>query len=199
MAMMDLGIGNTIVDVTTDVSPEATAFNQFYDTALSATLSDFDWPFARKRATLAGQAALTNDEWLYSYTYPTDCVAARRVAGIVRNDSSWNYVRFTLRLNATDSAVLLLTDQDQAILIYTMLNVTIGLWPANFVTALCYRLASMMAPSVTSTGGDPFQMSQRMMQFYNLHLHQAQSTSTNEERQDPLPESEFTTVQRFGY
>ena len=198
LSMLHLGIGNTISDVATDTGIEAASFNKFYDLVIPMVLSDFDWPFARKKATLAGQTSLTSDEYLYSYTYPTDCATARRIprGGYYRNDASWSYVPFVLRLNATDSAVLILTDEPTAQLVYTKSVTTISLWPSNFVMAFSYRMASYMAASVTSTGGDPFQMSQRMVQFYNLHLHQAQATVTNEERPDQAPESEFTAIQR---
>src|SRR5688572_11149621 len=96
LALSHLGVGKEIANLETERSQEAVACRRFYDTARDATLRDFSWPFATKIAVLGLIEADPNDEWDYSYRYPSDCLQLRRILSGVRNDTRDSRVPFKL-------------------------------------------------------------------------------------------------------
>lgn len=78
MALSHLSIGKVIASIT-EKSAEARACSAFYDQAKDEVLRDFAWPFATRTVTLALVAPQPTPEWAYSYRYPSDCLAARRL------------------------------------------------------------------------------------------------------------------------
>lgn len=61
-------------------------------------------------------------------------------------------------------------------------------YAADFCMALSYRLASLIAPQLTS--GDKFQRGEKAYQQYQIAIARAQANAGNEEQADQLPESE---------
>ena len=85
-ALSHLGISKEVASVD-ESSAEAKACRRFYDTTIKAVLKDYSWPFASKIATLNLITANPNDEWAYSYRYPSDCLFFRRILSGNRNDT----------------------------------------------------------------------------------------------------------------
>ena len=71
-------VGGRPIESFTEGTKEAIECGRFYAFDRDAVLEDHNWNFARKRLDLA----LTSDEvsgWTYSYAWPTDCLAPRRI------------------------------------------------------------------------------------------------------------------------
>ncbi len=91
--------------------------------------------------------------------------------------------------NNTDSRVLL-TDQADAELVYTDQVNTVALFPAMFVEALAWKLASDLALCVPVKPAVAVEMAKR----YEAELHKAAASQYRQSREDLPPESEFIAV-----
>jgi hypothetical protein len=185
IALGHLGNGKDIQNLTSDQSDEATACRRFFDLARDSTLRDYPWPFATKIADLALVESSPNDEWDYSYRYPTDCLNLRRIRSGQRNDTRDTRASFMVTRDAAGR--LIYSDEATASLEYTMRNEDPSQYPDDFVLAMSFRLAYYIAPRVT--GGDPFNLQERMLKNYEMELTRAVRTNINEEQVDAEPDS----------
>jgi len=190
MAISHLGIGKEIANLETEQSSEASACRRFYDSARKAVLGDIYWSFATKFATLNLIESSPNDEWDYSYRYPTDCLDFRRILSGMRQDTANS--RIIYKLGQDTSGRLIYTDQENAEAEYTVNVEDPGLFTEEFILALSFRLASYIAPRIT--GGDPFKMKEEMLGQYEIELGKAKKKNLNEENLDRIPQSEFITT-----
>jgi hypothetical protein len=187
MALGHLGQGVRIANLTTARTAEANLFRQLYDTIRRATLRDFPWGFAHKIAALGLIETDPNEEWLYSYRQPSDCLRDRKIQSGIRNDNRQSRVSYKTGRDATGA--LIYTDREDAILEYTIDITEVELYPDDFVLALSLRLAMYAAPQIC--GEDPFKMGQRAGQMYKFEIDRAMNTSLNEQQEDQEPESEL--------
>jgi hypothetical protein len=187
LALRHLGISNEIGDLETSAAPEAQACRAFYDTVRDAVLRDFPWPFANRTVELAGQEETPAGDYAYSYVYPSDCVQALRILSGVRSETQSTKVKY--RIANGVSSTLIHTDDSAPILEYTIREEDPTRYPADFVIALSYRLASYLAPSVT--GGDPFDLGARALQRYAMEISQAQARAGNEETSEEQPDASW--------
>ena len=187
MALGHLGVGKEIAALTTENSQEARSCRRFYEMARDSVLEAYPWPFATKRVTLGLIEADPNDEWGYSYTYPSDCVAMRRILSGIRDDSVDTRTPYKIEKNGT--AKVIYTDKEDAILEYTYRNTATEEYSAQFMLCLSLRIAAYIAPSITA--GDPFKVGERALKLYHYELGVARMNAGNEESPDPTqPEAE---------
>ena len=148
-ALAHIGVTTSIASLT-ESSKEARICALFFEPVRDTLLEAFDWGFARKRVALAlSTAEVTN--WEFAYAYPSDCVAARRLAlAGQRNPRADQRLPFEL---ASDGAVrLLLADQEDAELVYTARITDANLFSPGFVELMGYALAAKIAmPMAVST------------------------------------------------
>lgn len=188
MATAHLGTTKRIANVDTEQSQEAKLCRTFYDTARDATLRDFDWPFATKFKNLGLVQELDpNQEWSYSYEYPSDCLKARRVLSGTRNDTRQS--RIPYKIFQQDQTQLVYCDVEDAALEYTVVTTDPLFYPADFILALSYRLSVLISPALTK--GDPFKMKQDLENLYQKEISRAQASSLNEEQPEEEVLSEF--------
>lgn len=190
LALSHLGVGKEIANLETERSPEAAACRRFYDIALETTLRDFPWPFATKIAALPLVDENIHDEWGYSYRYPTDAIHLRRVLSGMRSDTASSRVPY--RLSQDDAGVLIYTDQAQASIEYTLRADNPTIYPPDFVLALSFRLATLIAPRIT--GGDPFKVGDKAQARYEDEINRARASALNEAQIDIQADSEFIRV-----
>jgi hypothetical protein len=91
-----LGISDLFTDVDADDRVEADAINAIYDLDVDYVLRDFPWPWATKYLDLqlidgdsvdAARLSRANNDWVFAYRYPSDCLQARRlVTGLGREN-----------------------------------------------------------------------------------------------------------------
>ena len=178
MAISHLGISKDIANVTTEQSAEAKACRRFLDIARETVLKDYNWPFATKMATLNLVEEDPNDEWAYSYRYPSDCLYARRILSGFRDDT--DLTRIPYKITQDSTGILIYCDTENAILEYTLNTKNVDLFSSDFKFALSYRLAHYIAPRITA--GDPFGLGDKALQKYVLEIQRASANAFNEDK-----------------
>lgn len=188
LAIGHLGIAVAIANVDTERSTEALACRTFYEITRDNTLRDFDWGFARKFAALGLVEEDPNQDWHYSYRYPSDCVLFRKIQSGFRIDTNTNQIPFLQ--SSDDDGRLIFTDTEDAIGVYTAKITDTSIYTTDFIMALSYRLAMYIGPQIT--GGNAFgSMTDRLAKLYDYHLSSARQNAANEEGRDRIAESEF--------
>ena len=105
----------------------------------------------------------------------------------MRNDTRQSRISF--EIGADDDGRLIFTDMEDAECEYTFRNENVSQYPLDFIEALAYRLASLIAPRIA--GGNSVTKRNEMMQLYMLALSKAQKTTAMEMQPDEEPQSEF--------
>lgn len=187
MALAHLGKGNQVANIETERSQEAISLRLFYDIALEATLRSAPWPFATKIQALALIEEDPNNEYSYSYRYPTDCVDLRRILSGARNDSRQS--RVVYKIGQDNAGKVIWTDQEAAEFEYTARADDPSLYPPDFILALSYKLGELSAPALTA--GDPFNLAEGCLMKFRLAISEAKANAFNEEQRDEEVESEF--------
>ena len=187
IALSHLSIGKTVAVLETEKTEEAVTARLFYVLALEATLREFPWPFATRIIALALVAEEPNDEWAFSYRYPTDCLEIRRILSGMRNDTRQS--RTPYRILSDEQGSLVYTDYENAEIEYTVRDISPQFYPPDFVMAFSLYLAHLMAPRLT--GGDQFKLGARALGLYDLEISRAVKNAFNEQQIEEPPESEF--------
>lgn len=187
LAITHLGIGKEIASLDSEKSQEAMACRRVFDTARIATLRDFEWPFATKFAALGLVKADPTCEWSFSYQYPSDCLHFRKILSGKRNDDRQSRVPYRLAYGTSGQEIY--CDLESAEAEYTVDVEDSGRFPEDFVIALSFRIAFMVAPRLTA--GDPFKLGDRARTLYDIEVSRAKATAVNEEQEEEDPDSEF--------
>lgn len=189
LALSNLGVGTEIQELDED-SAEAKACRAFYNTALKRALRDFEWPFATKIVDLSLVEEDPTDEYAYSYRYPSDCLFLRRILSGTRNETRQSAVHY--RVVRDEDGLLLLTDAAEPQAEYTVFSgddEPVPFYPADFVIAFSYLLASYIAPRIITT--DPAKRADTMRNTYLIEASRAMANARMEEQPEEEPESEF--------
>jgi len=202
MALSHVGARSTIESLEEE-SAEAKQCKLWYDFSRKQTLEVFDWNFARKRQVLA----LHNDSapegvWLFRYQYPADCIAARRVenpvisaaGGGVFTSEAFKHVvgvnpdavPYEVEIS-TDQTKSILTDLEDAILVYTFDLTNENLFPAMFIEALSRALASRIAFSLTGKKN----IAEDQFRLFLALINAAEVRNANEQVMKPPRDAEW--------
>lgn len=150
-ALIRIG-AQTIANLDTEQSREAEAARVIFEPELRATLRDFPWAFAtayNSAPTLAGGSDATpiNDDWQYSYRYPTDCVFVRRIVSETRRAFDPDPEKFRVGNDAT-GLVFFANRKDPTIEYTARIPCVVGRSDDLFKDAFAWRLAACLAPSL---------------------------------------------------
>lgn len=182
LALSHLGARSSIESLT-ESSPHAKQANLWYHFAREQALAANDWNFARKRLALAVHADDAPLEWTFRYQYPSDCIAARFVENPL--GAAALPVPYQIEVSDDGTTKSVLTDTDDAVLIYTFDQNLTALFSPFFVLMLSYLLAAYMAFSVTGKRT----LADSMFQLFGLMSLQAPAVEYNEsmqrEQRDP--------------
>lgn len=183
LALGHLGTRTTVQNIDTEASVEAKQGKLFYDQAREQALVDFDWTFARRRLLLAahGNAAPTT-QWAFRYQYPSDCLIVRKIVNPAGEDKTRSPYQIELADNDTVSIV---TDVDDAELIYTSNVETVTLFTPHFTLALSYLLAHYLAAPLTRKQT----MIEKMLITYERTIKLAGAHDGNQEAARPEPDA----------
>lgn len=188
IALSHLGAGG--IDALTERSAEANACQLHYDIARDATLRDFPWNFATKRAVLAALSETPPAPWSYLYALPTDCLLAREIV----NSGGTARIPFSVESNSGGTARVLLSDQSSATLVYTARVTEAALFDPMFVEALSWRLAALICMPITRNR-NIMQMAQTM---YLNAIAQAQRADGNEGQADTPADADWIVARGIG-
>lgn len=182
-----------------DGSVEAGQCATFYDLARTEMLEPGNWAFALKRAALA-QVTNPSTIWAYAYAKPADC---QRVLRILR--PSIAITVFTQDLvvephtDDRDSAPfdiegeVILTNEPDAVLVYTQDVTDSTKFPASFTSALSYLLASYLAGPILK-GNEGVRVGDAMRERALRMADVSATASANASSADNLPQSTILSV-----
>lgn len=174
MALSVIGARSTIESFTED-SSEAQQVDTWYNYSRVQSLEAFNWNFARKRVAMALHDEDAPDvEWLFRYQYPADCVAAREIQNPLGTTA--NAIPFQIEADATGESKSILTNTEDAVLIYTWDLTSTVLFSAFFIEALVHVLAYHIAFPLTGSR----KIKEDMLGVYNTLLRQAPAHNANE-------------------
>ena len=174
MALSHVGAKSSIESFTEN-SAEARQVNLWYDYSRLQALEAFNWNFARKRITLAVHSeAAPTDIWAYRYQYPADCILVREIANPAGKLA--DAVPFDIEVDATGNEKTILTDVQDAKLVYTFDVTAPSLFSAFFVEVLSHLLAYHITFSIT---GD-LKLKAAQLQIYMALMNKAPAHNANE-------------------
>lgn len=184
LALSNIHNETTVEDIDTENTTLAATCRLWYDTARKAALTDFDWSFARKRLTLASHNESPPDEWSYRYQYPADCLATRRIPNPVdRNGPPTPFEVAT----APDGTRSILTDLDDAVLVYTWDVEDTLLFSPAFDLALAYKLALYLAGPLTAKAS----LKKDLAVAYRTSIIMAAAQDANQQMDRPPPDASW--------
>ena len=142
----------------TDGSPAANAASVFYTPTVELLLRELDPDFARYTFALT-PATVTSSivPWAYAYSYPSDCLRLRQVrppgsgtgALADANDPYPVLANVGFALDATAPVKVILTNQQNALGVYTTSLTTETQWDSVFQDAVVRRLANPLAMALS--------------------------------------------------
>lgn len=182
-------IGHTkFISSLDDSTPEGRVSKNLYTQARDATLGAAQWPFAQKRADLS-ELSLTRDGWAFVYAMPVDCLVAREIWSGNRNARRDELVPYAIEYDPSAKNIIL-SDVEDASLIYTARIENVFLYPPHFIEALAWRLggdfalALALRPDVESLA----------RARYRIAIEYAMATALSEGVPDVEPDSEIISV-----
>lgn len=146
MALALAGVRAKLENFTRD-DAETDAANFWYDFSRLTVLEAHNWTFARRRATLATHSEDPPDTWAYRYIFPAGAVAARHIWNSA--GAAGDAIPFEIELASATDQKTILTDQEDAVLVYTTDLKSPPLFSAHFVVTLATFLAAWLALALT--------------------------------------------------
>lgn len=149
MALSNIGKGSKIESLTEN-SPEARECLLWFDTARQQALEAHNWSFARRRAALAlSSEDAPEEEWAFRYIYPSECIATRYIENPLGVTAP--AVPYEVELNGDGTQKTILTDQEDAVMVYTFDQQNPDLWTVHFTLTMSYFLAHHVAQALTGS------------------------------------------------
>lgn len=173
------------IQALTEKTKEARECNRLYEPARDAMLEAHDWPIARKRKDLS-LLDETYSGWDYAYSWPTDCIMPRRIWDPAEGKGS-EKIKFEFGVNNDLNRRIILTDQEDAELIYTAKVTDANLYTAMMIDALSFRLASDLAIPLRSDS----KLQALMRNEFLSRISAAQASVANAEEKPPETVSDF--------
>lgn len=187
-----------LIDSIDDASEEARMCKLHYEPSRDEVLSRVSWPFATRRQSLALLTDRARSGWEFAYSVPSDMVAARYIWTGVRNPRPEKLEPFMIEddSDSTDSDAsggsILLTDSEDAELVYTARIETPVLYPPLFVSTAAWRVAMELAISLVSNA----QAAALAERRYESTLAKAGAQVFNEIQDEQPPESAAIAARR---
>ena len=155
---LELIAAQTTISDLNDGSSLGNAAGVIYTPLVQMLLRQLDPDFARRTAALVILAGTPVIPYAYQYTYPADCLRTRQVrppasgVGALVDPFDPLPVRWAVAFDGSNK--LILTNQQNAYLVYTTSSVTEGFWDAFFRESVVAKLA--MPLSMAAAGRPDF-------------------------------------------
>jgi len=188
-----------------EASRQARACSLHYPVARDAVLRDHPWTFARKEQTLALVSDETVSGWDYVYQYPTDCLNAIRIHDETASADPDSYyddtqatyssskkIEFEVVASEDLDARRIVSNQENAILVYTAAVTNPVVFDSLFSQALVLQLASAMAVALKRSQS----LAKNLYQEYLVVLGVAKASNANEGHRHEISDSAFVKARR---
>jgi hypothetical protein len=165
LALSHLGDSATVASLSPpEGSAQAERCARFYPLARDVMQEDFNWSFCVRRKMLALVADWNSGKWAYAYAAPSEMIRPISIsladASSDQVDSFGTQTGAPFQMESTDTGQLvILTNLPDAELRYTVKVSDSTKFSAQFVEALSWRLASMLAGPIIK-GDAGMQMTQ---------------------------------------
>lgn len=187
LALLRVGQRQTIGSLA-DSTPEAKACATAFANARDVVLAAFDWPWATRRAELAVVADATRTGWTYVYAAPADMHEPCYIWSGVRAPANDERIPMAIEDGDGDTTgQVILTDKEDAELVYITNALPIGRYPPLVADALAWLMAADLALGlVNNARGAPNLRSEGLRV-----LGHAFARELAKQQRDVEPESEF--------
>lgn len=189
-ALSECGISAFITSIDpADGSHESAICALHYADSVKAVLEDSNWGFSTKRADLQ-DIGLPPTNWGYRYRYPSDCLKARAIAveGTI-NPLNTQRIPFEVVGDPDNSAKAICTNQQNAVLIYTVNVTDTTLFSNGFTRALVAFLASKIAGPLKDRA-----FADKLLQSYYVTLAAMAGSESNEGFSGPEPNGQLLSA-----
>ncbi len=160
LALSHIRDKSVLENVETDTSTQGKSANLWYDPARRQALADFDHGFARRRLALAVHGDDPPAEWAFRYQWPSDCIQPRRI----QNPLGRGFPPIPFEIEQSDDGTrCILTDAEEAVLVYTRDVEDPTFFTPHFVLAHSYLLAHYIAGPLTGKT----KVQNKMIENYN--------------------------------
>lgn len=144
-ALLLVGI-NDEIDGLDEATAEAAACNRFYARCRDSVLETMPWPFATRRQELAPLSGVEREDWEYVYALPEDCISPRAIVVEGAPTPAFDEMEeLVIEANDAGDGIVLLSNVEDAELIYTGRIENVVAFPSLFVDALTWCLAGKLA------------------------------------------------------
>lgn len=190
-ALSNIGVTKAITSLE-DSSLEAQQCAIWYPQVRDKLLRRGPWPFATSRVQLAVVAGVTRDDWEYVYAAPNPCLAIHFVTlpGI-RNPRPDQRIPHRVEARTDDDGKvigkLILCDQEDAELCYTVPVEDPEVFDEDFADALAWGLAARLARSLKKD----LSLANDCLKQAEIETRTALAAAGNEGISDPEPISSF--------
>jgi len=182
MSLSHLGM-NKITSLSQD-DPNAIAADTFWEDALNDVYSEHRWPFANVQERLA---ELTDEiiGWSYVYAYPNKASMVFYVYDEGTADQKKEANEFEVVYIPSSNKRVICTNIADAYAEYTYKVTDTTLWNAKFTMAFSYKLAAMMAHTLTGDADKGISL----LNIYNAVITDAKRLSHQEKIKKPFRQS----------
>ena len=146
LALSHIRDKGVLENVETDPTSQGRSANLWYDPARRQALAEFDYGFARRRLILAAHGEDPPAEWAFRYQWPSDIIIPRYIQNPLGRGLPPVLFDFE---QAGDGTMCILTDQEEAVLVYTRDVEDTTFFSPHFVLAHSYLLAHFIAGPLT--------------------------------------------------
>ncbi len=174
-----------------DDTAEAEACRALFPHARDLVLESFPWQFATRRAALAVLTGAERDGWDFVYAAPAGMAAPQFIwAGIVNPPPEGRPAWEMEDGDGDTTGPIILTDTEDAVLVYTTNALTIARYPRNVQDVIAWKLAAELAGSLLLKPA----VQERMEAKYERRLAQVAAQELNRRQKPPPLDAEHIRV-----
>lgn len=189
LALANLGDTANVTSINPpEGSAQAERCAQYYPIALATVLEQHEWGFATKREALAAHRDNDRENWGFCYSLPSTCIKIIELTNhpfpqIPPEFAKRNY-DYEIGINNKKQKCLY-TNLENAFIRYIS-SVDESFFPASFVMAVSWKLASMLAGPILK-GAEGANMTTHCEKMYMLWLNNAANLDASQHKE--MPES----------
>jgi len=185
---LTLGVTPDIQDADTDTGNNAITIGGAYNLGRKTVLRDHPWSFAERRLKLT-PIGTPPDDWNFQYLYPVDCVKAGEIEKANRTDRPIPFKIRQYQDADNGKTRVILTDQADAVLIYTGDETDESIFDPQFSKTLIAYLAYRCANAIT-TAKDA---AEKAWNGYQRAKFEATASDSNEQIPDDARDADWIT------